>query len=200
MTAEWAAVSENGSRPACLPQLDALVMAVGCGKASAFDALYRELAGPVYRTVLAVIRDQAQAEEVTQEVLLEIWQAAARFDPARGTGEAWALTIARRRAIDRVRAVVAGTARERHQGELGVPRAREAWDQVSEAVQEILDREQLSYSLQKLTGPQRQVIMLAFYGGHTYAEVAVILGIAVGTVKSRARAGLAALRQTMHTS
>ena len=74
------------------------------------------------------------------------------------------------------------------------------WDQVSEAVQTVLERERLTYSLDRLSGPQRQVIMLAFYGGHTYTEVATILGIAVGTVKSRIRVGLARMRQSMETS
>jgi RNA polymerase sigma-70 factor, ECF subfamily len=130
---------------------------------------------------------------VAQEVLLEVWQTAGRFDPAKGTAEAWVLTMARRRAIDRVRSVTADVARERRDGGMEV-----TWDQVSEAVQEVLERERLTYSLDKLSGPQRQVIMLAYYGGHTYAEVAAILGIAVGTVKSRIRAGLARLRENMH--
>jgi RNA polymerase sigma-70 factor (ECF subfamily) len=149
----------------------------------------------VYRTALSVLRDPAHAEEVAQEVLLEVWRTAARFDPARGTAEAWVLTMARRRAIDRVRSAAAGTARERRDSRIGT-----SWDQVSEAVQDILDRERLTYSLQQLTGPQRQVIMLAFYGGHTYTEVATILGIAVGTVKSRIRAGLTRMRESMSTS
>jgi RNA polymerase sigma-70 factor (ECF subfamily) len=144
---------------------------------------------------LSVLRDPAHAEEVAQEVLLEVWRTAARFDPARGTAEAWVLTMARRRAIDRVRSAAAGTARERRDS-----RIQTSWDQVSEAVQEILDRERLTYSLQQLTAPQRQVIMLAFYGGHTYTEVATILGIAVGTVKSRIRAGLTRMRESMSTS
>jgi RNA polymerase sigma-70 factor (ECF subfamily) len=170
-------------------------MAVGGGEADAFDLLYRQLAGPVYRTALSVLRDPAQAEEVAQEVLLEVWRTAGRFESAKGTAEAWVLTMARRRAIDRVRSAAAGAARERRDS-----RIQASWDQVSEAVQEILDRERLTYSLQQLTSPQRQVIMLAFYGGHTYTEVATILGIAVGTVKSRIRAGLTRMRESMSTS
>ncbi|MFY9930224.1 MAG: sigma-70 family RNA polymerase sigma factor [Streptosporangiaceae bacterium] len=191
-------MSDSRSRSGCLssqPQLDALIMSVGHGEANAFDALYRELSGLVYRTALSVLRDPAQAEEVAQEVHLEVWRTAGRFDPARGTAEAWVTTIARRRAIDRVRSAVADMARDRRDGRIG-----SSWDQVSEAVQEILDRERLSYSLDRLSGPQRQVIMLAFYGGHTYTEIAVILGLAVGTVKSRIRAGLSAMRESMRTS
>jgi RNA polymerase sigma-70 factor (ECF subfamily) len=190
-------MSDSGSTggPACLSSqapLATLIMTVGGGETGAFDVLYRELRGPVYRTALAVLRDPAQAEEVAQETLIEVWRTAGRFDPAKGTAEAWVATIARHRAIDRVRSAVADTARDRADGRLAT-----SWDQVSEAVQDILDREQLSYSLDKLTGPQRQVIMLAFYGGHTYTEIAAILGLAVGTVKSRIRAGLTRLRESM---
>ena len=195
-------------------------MTVGRGETSAFDVLYRQLAGPVYRTALSVLRDPLHAEEVAQEVLLEVWRSAGRFDPAKGTAEAWVLTMARRRAlapaggprptapaapgvvplprrgpIDRGRAAAAETARERRHAGTEV-----AWDQVSEAVQAVLERERLTYCLDKLSGPQRQVIMLAFYGGHTYTEVATILGIAVGTVKSRIRVGLARMRENMGTS
>ena len=82
--------------------------------------------------------------------------------------------------------------RERHHSGLEV-----SWDQVSESVQERLDAERLRFSLDELTAPQRQAIMLAFYGGHTYAEVATILGIAIGTAKSRIRTGLTKLRESM---
>lgn len=143
--------------------------------------------------IRAVLRDPAQAEEVAQEVLLEIWQVASRYDATMGGATAWVLTIARRRAIDRVRSTVAEATRERRDGEVPV-----AWDQVSETVEDIIDRERLTSSLDRLSGPQRQAIMLAFYGGHTHSEIAVILGVAVGTVKSRIRVGLERLRDSMH--
>jgi RNA polymerase sigma-70 factor (ECF subfamily) len=173
--------------------LDKLLVTVAQGEHSAFDALFKRLSGPVYLTALTVTNDRAQAEEVGQEVLMEIWRTADRFDPARGSAAAWALTIARRRAIDRVRSTVAEAARERRDGE--VP---PAWDQVSETVEEIIDRERLTSSLDSLSGPQRQAIVLAFYDGHTHSEIAVILGVAVGTVKSRIRVGLERLRDSMH--
>jgi RNA polymerase sigma-70 factor (ECF subfamily) len=173
--------------------LDKLIMTVAQGKHGAFDALFKQLSGPVYHAALAVMRDRAQAEEVSQEVLMEIWRTAGRFDPGRGSAAAWALTIARRRAIDRVRSTVAEATRERRDGEVPV-----AWDQVSETVEDIIDRERLTSSLDRLSGPQRQAIMLAFYGGHTHSEIAVILGVAVGTVKSRIRVGLERLRDSMH--
>jgi RNA polymerase sigma-70 factor (ECF subfamily) len=172
--------------------LDKLIVTVARGESGAFDALFRHLSGPVYRTALAVIRDPAHAEEVSQEVLIEIWRTAGRFDPDRGSAASWALTIARRRAIDRVRSTAADIGRERRQA--GFPVSR---DEVSETVEDILDRERLAYSLDRLSDPQRQAIMLAFYGGHTHNEIAVILDVAVGTVKSRIRIGLAKLRDSM---
>lgn len=175
--------------------LDELILTVARGDQGAFEVLYDQLSGPVYRAVLAIIREAAQAEEVSQEVLLEIWRTAGRFDPAKGSAAAWALTMARRRAIDRVRSVTAGASRETRHAGVAV-----SWDQVSETVEDIMDRERLTSSLRLLSGPQRQAIMLAFYGGHTYTEVAAILGIAVGTAKGRIRAGLASLREIMHVT
>jgi RNA polymerase sigma-70 factor (ECF subfamily) len=174
--------------------LDELIVTVARGESGAFDELFRHLSGPVYRTALAVIRDPALAEEVSQEVLVEIWRTAGRFDPGRGSAASWALTIARRRAIDRVRSTTADTDRERRNAAVPV-----SWDEVSETVEGILDRERLTSSLDRLSDPQREAIMLAYYGGHTHNEIAGILGVAVGTVKSRIRTGLAKLRESMRT-
>ena len=195
---EYRPVSHSGSDspvPGSQPDLDALIVTLGRGEAGSFDLLFRYFSRPVYRTVMAVIRDPAQAEEVAQEVFIEVLRAAGQFDPAKGTADAWVLTIAHRRAVDRVRSAVADASRERQHIEIQVP-----WDQVSEAVQEILDRERLRCSLDELTDPQRQAILLAYYGDHSYTEVATILGVAVGTVKSRIRAGLTRLREDLTTN
>ena len=172
--------------------LDNLLGAVAHGDQAALDAMYRLLRPPVYRRIRAVLRDEAQSEEVAQEVMLEIWSTAVRYDPARGSAVAWAMTIAHRRAIDRVRSAAALSARDRRGF---VPAA--LWDRVGDAADVSADRERLVRCLDQLSARQREAITLAFYGGHTYREVAGILGAPVGTVKSRIRDGLTQLRSLM---
>ena len=107
----------DGPAGACDPRdpeyLNKLIAAVARGEDHAFNQVYVQLNGPVYRLALALVRDAAQAEEITQEVLAEIWRLAGRFDPGQGNAMAWALMIARRRTIDRVRSVTADASRER---------------------------------------------------------------------------------------
>jgi RNA polymerase sigma-70 factor (ECF subfamily) len=184
--------SVPGPRHPAAEDLDGLLAAVARGERAAFDPVYEQLSGPVYRLARTVIGDPAQAEEVTQEVLLEMWRTAFSYDPDKGNAAAWALTIARRRAIDRVRAAAAASARERRNAVPAVP-----WDQVSETVEDNFDRELLLRSIDRLNDRQREVITLAFYGGYTYAEVAYLLGLACGTVKGRIRDALIRLRTCM---
>ena len=139
-----------------------------------------------------MLRDPAQSEEVTQEVLLELWRTAVRYDSDKGSATAWALTIARRRAIDRVRRTAASSAREQQ-----AAMAAASWDQTNEAVEDILDGERLLRCLDQLSDLQQEAITLAFYGGHTYSEVASILGAPLGTVKARIRDAVIKLRDCM---
>jgi RNA polymerase sigma-70 factor, ECF subfamily len=172
--------------------LDGLLTAVARGDHGAFGLVYQQLAGPISGVVYTVMHAPAQAEEVAQEALLEIWRTAARYDPGKGSATSWALMIARRRAIDRIRANAATSARERR------ITSDPAWqDPVADAVEETLDREQLLGSLKKLSDPQRNAIILAFYGRHTYVEVAGLLGIPVGTAKTRIRDAIIRLRDLM---
>ena len=174
--------------------LNKLIGAVARGEDRAFDQVFAQLNGPVHRLALTLVRDPAQAEEITQEVLAEIWRLAGRFDPGQGNAMAWALMIARRRAIDRVRSVTADASRERRIAVVSV-----TWDQVSEAVEDGLDRENLRSNLGRLSDPQRQAIMAVFDQGHTIAEAALLLNIPAGTVKSRIRAAVIKLRRSMRT-
>ncbi|NBM18459.1 sigma-70 family RNA polymerase sigma factor, partial [Streptomyces sp. GC420] len=164
------------------------------GDQGAFEELYGQVSGPVYGLVLRVVRDPAQSEEVTQEVLLEMWRTAARFDPARGTALAWILTLAHRRAVDRVRTARAASEREQR---IGRRDQGPAFDQVAEAVEGTLEREWVRRCLDRLTTLQRQSVTLAYYDGYTYREVADRLSIPLGTVKTRMRDGLMKLRECM---
>jgi RNA polymerase sigma-70 factor (ECF subfamily) len=172
--------------------LNKLIAAAARREDQAFEQVFRHLCDPVLRLALTIVGDVAQAEEIAQEVLTEIWRTAGRFDPGKSNAMAWALMIARRRAIDRVRSATADARREQRTAELAVP-----WDQVSEAVQDGLDRETLRRSLADLNDPQRQAITLVFVEGHTIAEAALILDLPPGTVKSRIRAALITLRRGM---
>ncbi len=185
-------------RPAPAPRpgsgVDELLKLVARGDESAFASLYDAVAPRVYGLVLRVLRDPAQAEEVAQEALVEIWRTAGRFDPSRGSGTSWMFTIAHRRAVDRVRAEQAGAERLRKVAAVSVDTP---YDEVVEQATARLDRVQVRRCLDGLTELQREAIMLAYYGGHTYREVADLLGAAVPTVKTRMRDGLSRMRDCL---
>jgi RNA polymerase sigma-70 factor, ECF subfamily len=173
------------------PPLDVLLTRVADGDQTAFEAVYDQLAGPVFGLIRTVLRDHAQAEEVTQEVLLEVWRMAPRFDPARGSAATWVLTITHRRAVDRVRAEVAAAQRDsRYAATAGPP----ASDEIAESVAAGLEAERVRRCLDGLTGLQRESITLAYYRGYTYQQVAAMLKVGLSTVKARIRDGLGKLR------
>ena len=172
-----------------------LLTRVARGDQAAFEAVYDQLAGPVYGLARKVLRDPAQSEEIAQEVLLEVWRTASRFDPAKGSAVAWVMTIAHRRAVDRVRSENATSLREQK-----VLPGPVTGDDVAELVETALDRQRVRRCLGTLTTVQAEAIKLAYYGGYTYAQTAELLGVALGTVKTRIRDGLIRLRDCMGAS
>jgi RNA polymerase sigma-70 factor (ECF subfamily) len=168
-----------------------LLTAVADGSRVAFEELYERFASRVYGMAVRVVRDASQAEEVAQEVLLEVWRRASRFDAGRGSGASWILRIAHARSVDRVRSAQASSDREERSA--AVMTEREV-DTVSETVERTAERTAVRRCLETLTELQREAILLAYYGGLSYPEVAGRLSTPLGTVKTRMRDGLIRLR------
>jgi RNA polymerase sigma-70 factor (ECF subfamily) len=179
---------------ASLPTLDDLLLRVARGDAPAFELLFDQVASSVFGVIRRVLRDPAQSEEVSQEVLLEVWRTATRFDADRGSASTWIHTMAHRRAIDRVRAAQAAHDRDER---VAVRDHVPAYDEVADQVEGRLEQEQVRRCLQGLTDIQRESVTLAYYGGYTYREVAELLDAPLGTIKTRMRDGLIRLRDCL---
>ena len=173
--------------------LGTLLSRAGRGDHSAFAELYDQLAPVLYGVVVKVVRDPSQSEEVTQEAFIELWRLAPRYDASRGSVRSWAATLAHRRAIDRVRSEQASrdrTEREAHK------RPIQSSD-VAEQVVANIDGARVRKALERLTEMQRQAVELAYFGGHSYREVALLLDVAEGTIKTRIRDGMIRLRDEL---
>jgi RNA polymerase sigma-70 factor (ECF subfamily) len=170
-----------------------LLRAAGRGDQSAFAELFDELAPIVHGVVVKVVRDPSMAEEVTQEVFVELWRLAARFDGTKGSARSWAATLAHRRAIDRVRSEQKSRDRQDRDAATATP----DHDVVVAAVESSMDAARVRRAMARLSELQREAVDLAYYGGHTYREVAVLLGVPEGTVKARIRDGLIRLRDEL---
>lgn len=187
------AEQETGERdePAALLRLTAR------GDTDAFARLYDITAPTVHGIIRRVLRNPAQAEEVTQEVFVEIWRTAARFDPTRAAGLTWMVTIAHRRAVDRVRSEESQSSRIEKWGVQAQATSTSAPDAVVDTVTDEMDRTRVKHALHLLTPAQRESVEMAFYSGYTHAEIATVLGLPLGTVKTRIRDGLIRLRDAL---
>lgn len=166
----------------------------GRGSEQAFAELYDLTSARLYGVVLRVVRAPDIASEITQEVYVEVWQQAARWSPEKGSVKAWMHTIAHRRAVDRVRSVQKETERESRWA--GTVRESEP-DHTWEGVEAKLEVEGVRTALDELSSVQKKALILAYYGGYSHREVAEMLDLPLGTVKTRIRDGLLGLRNVM---
>ncbi|OFI37665.1 RNA polymerase subunit sigma [Arthrobacter sp. SW1] len=175
-------------------QLGRLLGMIAGGDRDAFVEFYGLTSRRVFGLARRVLLDQELSEDATQEVFLQVWQSAGRFDPAAGSPLAWLMTITHRRAVDKVRSVQAATDREASYGAASQDIEHDA---VSEEVGSRLEAEAVARCLQTLTETQQESVRLAYYGGLSYREVAEKLHAALPTIKSRIRDGLLRLKNCL---
>ncbi|WP_026544742.1 ECF RNA polymerase sigma factor SigK [Arthrobacter sp. 35/47] len=176
------------------PDLAWLLQQTGNGDEASFTELYRSTSARIFGLVRRIVVDPAISEEVTQEVFLQVWNKAAEFSPHLGSPMAWLMTLAHRRAVDRIRSEQAHRDRLNRwsETETGTP-----FDEVTESVMARDESLAVRAAFSALTDKQRQAIEMAYYRGLTYAQVAEALEAPLGTVKARIRDGLGRLRSAL---
>ncbi|WP_228837294.1 ECF RNA polymerase sigma factor SigK [Nocardia amamiensis] len=175
-------------------ELATLLAATGAGDRGAFTEFYQLTSPRVFGLTVRILRSHAAAEEVTQEVYLQVWSMADRYDPTLASPVGWIMMLAHRRAVDRVRAESSASSRELVYAHEQLGRAH---DVVAESVAQRIEEQQVAGCLDMLTPTQREAIVLAYYGGHTYREVADHLSVPLPTIKTRIRDGLKRLEKCL---
>jgi RNA polymerase sigma-70 factor (ECF subfamily) len=183
--------------PRVTDDLDALLRRVAQRDVEAFAAFYDGTRARVFGLVTRVLRDPGYSEETTQDVYLQVWRNADNYNPAAGSPLAWLMTLAHRRAVDRVRSEQAATQRESRYGASNVELPA---DRVAEAVISNDERRQVTVCLDSLTDAQRECIQLAYYEGLTYVQVSERLAANLATIKSRMRDAIRGLRKCLGAS
>ncbi len=173
---------------------ETLLARIALGDKVAFGALYDEISPRVFGLIRRLLVDHAQSEEVTQEVFLEIWQNATRYVPSKGGASTWILTMAHRRAVDRIRSSQSGRDRD---VKIGIRDYVSDYDNVADTVETTIEHERVKDAMSQLTELQRQAVSLAYYGGYSHSEVAAMLSVPIGTVKTRLRDGMIRLRDEL---
>jgi RNA polymerase sigma-70 factor, ECF subfamily len=186
--------TDGTERSAAGARLVDLVALSAAGREDAFAELYDLTSSRVYGVVLRVVRSADHAAEITQEVYVDVWRQASRYSPERGSVMAWITTMAHRRAVDRVRSVSSATARDERYASASEDRPV---DQVWDGVQQRLDVDRVRKGMASLTAIQREALTLAYFGGYTQSQVAQMLNVPLGTVKTRMRDGLITLRKIL---
>ena len=174
-----------------------LLQSVSTGDAVAFSELYNRMSPRILGLIIRVLRNRAQSEEVAQDVFVEIWQQAARFDATRGSAVGWMLRTAHSRAVDRVRASEASMARDWHQGIRELNQTQDATDDI---VSLRLQSAKIAKAMKSIPELQREAIDLTHLQGLTQTAAAELLSVPVGTVKTRVRTGLARLRKQLEAA
>ena len=174
------------------PDVDDLMRRASRGDSQAFEALYDELSPAVYGLARRVVRDPARAEDVTQEVFLDVWRKATRFDVERGKAKTWVMTIAHRRAVDAVRRSEA----QKRQDHQGAPE-EVSHDEPADALIAAEEHGAVRDCLETLTELQLESVRLAYFNGYTDGEVATLLDKPLPTIKTRMRDGLIRLRDCL---
>ncbi len=185
------AVPDRPAEPASPEQL---LQLIAVGRQDAFERLYDTFGARVFGLARRIVRDPSQAEEVSQEVFLEIWRRASRFDASRGSATSWVMTLTHARSVDRVRSAQAASDRDAKVAHSSTERDI---DTVVEAVESAFERKAVRRCLGTLTDLQRESVTLAYYSGYTYREVAELLTVPLPTIKTRLRDGLIRLRDCL---
>lgn len=170
---------------------------VAAGDRDAFDRLYRRFGPASFGLALRVTRQPALAEEVVHDAFLSLWRAPEAFDPARGAFRTFFLSLVHHRAVDTVRREERLRSRTQRAQNLEPVRGEDVAEDVIEDADLDRRRRQVREALADLSPEQRQVIELAYFGGHTQAEIAEELGIPIGTVKTRTLAAMRKLRRAL---
>ena len=171
-----------------------LLQLTAVGREDAFEKLYDSFGARVFGLARRIVRDPSHAEEVAQEVFLEIWRRASRFDASKGSAVSWIMTLTHARSVDRVRSAQAASDRDAKVAQASTERDV---DSVVEAVESAFERTAVRRCLGTLTELQRESVTLAYYSGYTYREVAELLTVPLPTIKTRLRDGLIRLRDCL---
>ncbi len=188
------AVSEKAPTPAPA-DLD-LIERIRQGDQSALDLLYERYSSPVYSLIWKILQSSEEAEDVALDVFWQVWRQADRYDPARGAPPAWIFTLARSRAIDRLR-----SRSRREDRTISIDDPSLHFDPLDEnaspdqVVSFRQSRDAVRTAMEKLSVVQREAVALAFLKGMTHVEISEKLGLPLGTVKTRIRQGLIRLRR-----
>jgi RNA polymerase sigma-70 factor (ECF subfamily) len=171
-----------------------LMSAMSQGQQDALREVYDRYADACFSLARRVLNDRTLAEEVVQELFVRLWRAPERFEPARGSLRSFLLAQTHGRSVDALRAEVARRNREEREARRGTAPVD---DGLEREVLDLAESEAIRTALATLSEGERDAIELAYFGGHTYREVAVLLETPEGTVKSRIRSGLLRLRAAL---